>query len=218
MRVGLDGFALHPLKLDPFGMLDFARRRGFQGLLFGSLGTDPGRLREIRAHADRLGLFSFVSVSSPNFHALKSNSAERVRRLEEEIERAAACGWHELGANLGNEKTRFEDPRPWPEHEAAALQVLKGLRPVLKGCNSRINLEPHGECGVFELIRLVEQAGPDCAGICLDTANVLCFAEDPVAAARRAAPYTHLTHLQAKLSLRGGSKAARQGDSGRSQY
>ena len=47
-----------------------------------------------------------------------------------------------------------------------------------------------------ELVRLVEDVGPDIAGICVDTANVLCHSEDPLLAARRAAPYTHLTHTK----------------------
>ena len=67
---------------------------------------------------------------------------------------------------------------------------------MLRQHGSRIDLETHGDSTTFELVRLVEDVGPDIAGICLDTANVLCHCEDPLLAARRAAPYAHLTHTK----------------------
>jgi len=42
----------------------------------------------------------------------------------------------------------------------------------------------------------MDGAGPDVAGITFDTGNVLARGEDPVAAARRVAPYVHSTHIK----------------------
>ena len=201
MRVGLDGYTISRLKLDPFQTLDFVAKHGLEGMQFGGVrglsGTlDAGRLREVRAHADGLGLYSHVSVSTCNPHLIRGPLDEHVERLTQEIEAAAACGWHELHSSLGGLNERYGHPVRWPQHLADAADLIRRLGPALRQHGSRIDLETHGDTTTFELVRLVEDAGPDIAGICLDTANVLCHAEHPVLAARRAAPYTHLTHLK----------------------
>jgi len=201
MRVGLDTYTIGCLKLNAFQMLDFVVEHDLEGVQFGgvrglSKALYPGELKEIRAHADKLGLYSHVSVSTCNPHLLSSGVDEHLERLEQEVEAAAACGWHELHSSLGGGDERYVHPVRWTQHLADATELIRKLGPVLRHHGSRINLETHGDTSTFELVRLVEDAGPDIAGICLDTANVLCQAEDPVWAARRAAPYTHLTHTK----------------------
>ncbi|HJN16561.1 MAG TPA: sugar phosphate isomerase/epimerase [Armatimonadota bacterium] len=211
MRVGIDTFTIRELGLDPIQQLDYIRNRGFEGAQFGALGTDVGRLREIRAHADALGLYSHVSVLSPNPYFGETSRAERVQTIRQQIEAAAECGWHELHSLLGGEDTRYRDPVPWPTHLADSSELIRELAPVLRAHGSRIDLETHGEVTTFELVRIAEDVGPDVAGICLDTANVLIFGEDPVAAARRAAPYTHLTHAKDAILYFSDRGVTRQG-------
>jgi len=201
MRVGLDTFTIRELKLSPLAQLEFIRARGLEGAQFGGLRSlsaslDPGEIGAVREAADAMGLYSHVSVFSPNPHNSEDEEKQLRARLTREIETAAAFGWHELHCALGNEKTRYAHEVPWKQHLADSTAFVKSLAPVLRANASRLNLETHGDTTTFELVRLVEEAGADVAGICLDTANVLCFAEDPVAAARRAAPYTHLTHTK----------------------
>ena len=66
MQVGLDTFTIRELGLDPFATLNFIREHGLEGAQFGGLRSlsraGPGRLREVRAHADDLGLYTHVSV------------------------------------------------------------------------------------------------------------------------------------------------------------
>jgi len=57
-------------------------------------------------------------------------------------------------------------------------------------------VETHEEITSFEVARLAEAVGPDVVGVTFDTANVLARAENPMAAARRLAPYTHLSHAK----------------------
>lgn len=202
MRVGVDTFTLRDLKLNPFQQLDYIHKMGLEGAQFGGLRSlsptlDPGELQAVRDRADGLGLYSHVSLSiTCNPHLAKIPPEEHAARIREEIEKAAACGWHELHSSLGNGDERYGHPVPWTRHLADSTTFLRTLGPVLRQHHSRINLETHGDTTTFELVRLVEEVGPDCAGICLDTANVMCHAEDPVAAAKRAAPYTHLTHTK----------------------
>jgi len=210
MRVGLDAYTIHPLGLDPFQTLDFADQRGLEGVQFGGLGDDLGRMRDVRARADGLGLYCHTSVSSPNPCGHQGSAAELTGRLRGEIERAAACGWRELHSSLGGTEERTGRPVPWARQLDASRELLAGLGPVLRGHGCRIDLETHGDATTWELVRLAEAVGPDVLGICLDTANVLLY-EDPDAAARRAAPYTHLTHAKDGLLFFNDRGLMRQG-------
>lgn len=202
MRVGVDTFTLRDLKLDPFQQLDFIARTGLEGAQFGGLNglsktMDPGEIRAVREKADALGLYTHVSLSvTCNPHLTKLAPDAHAAQIAKEIELAARFGWHELHSSLGGGDERYTHAVPWTQHLADSAAFLKTLVPVLRQHGSRIDLETHGDITTQEAVQLVEDVGPDCAGICLDTANVMCHAEDPVEAARRAAPYTHLTHTK----------------------
>lgn len=197
MRVGIDTFSLRDLELDAFGQLQWISDHELDGAQFGGLGTDVGRLQEIRARADELGLYSHVSIGSPNWRMGGSAYGDCVAVLTSQIAAAAEAGWHELHTSLGSEKNRYgHQTQSWASQVEGSVRVLQELAPVLRSTGSRVNLEPHFDTTTFELVRIAETVGPDICGICLDTANVMLFGEHPLEAMRRVAPYTHLTHLK----------------------
>jgi sugar phosphate isomerase/epimerase len=200
MRVGLDVFTLSPLQLGPYEVLDYLAAHDLDGALFGRLESldsklDPGALRDFRATADGRGLFTDVSAPTCN-PCLTADPEALLAEITRHVELAAACGWHELHSSLGSDDNRYHHALRWPDQLRASADFLRRLRPVLHAHGSRLNLETHGDSTTFELVRLAEDVGPDILGICLDTANVLCHCEHPTLAARRAAPYTHLTHVK----------------------
>lgn len=200
MEIGLDSFALHPLDLGPVAQLNWVKEHGFGGIQFGDVehlsGGDSGRLRDIRATADGMSLYTHVSAGFCNPLAAGQPEAYLLESLTRRVHRAAECGWHELHGVLGGPDERTGRPVPWQEQLAVSAHLLKSMAPALRDHGSRINLETHGDVTTFELVRMVEDVGPDIQGICLDTANVVLHGEHPVQAAIRAAPYTHLTHCK----------------------
>lgn len=197
MKIGIDTFSIRDLKLDAFAQLDWIHKHDFEGAQFGGLGTDVGRLREIRARADELGLYSHVSVGTPNWRMGTGSFRECLSALRAQVTAAAEAGWHELHASLGSDANRYRhETQTWAAQLDGSIRMLCELAPVLRDFGSRINLEPHFDTTTFELVRIAETVGPDICGICLDTANVMLFGEHPLDAMRRAAPYTHLTHTK----------------------
>jgi sugar phosphate isomerase/epimerase len=91
---------------------------------------------------------------------------------------------------------RFRTDVTWQEQLAASEGFLKKLAPIARDLGIHMNLETHEEITTFEVVRLVEAVGPDVMGITFDTGNVTHRGEDPVAAARRIAPYVRQTHLK----------------------
>ncbi|NUP74663.1 MAG: TIM barrel protein [Sinomonas sp.] len=219
MKIGVDGRKIPgAANHTPFEILEHAKALGMEGVYFRTVlditpTLDLGVLRELRKHADALGLYLQMGLAKVNPYAAAEAPEVRVLgegdytrgivRLMEACREGADCG--ELWAACGNYKPnlpgyyandRFRTDAPWPDQLAAIEKFLHQLAPAARGLDVHINIETHEEITTNEVVRLVEAVGPDVLGITLDTANVLARGEDPIAAARRAAPYVRATHLR----------------------
>lgn len=200
MKVGVDGFTLRDLHLDPIGMLDYAKAHGLAGVHCWVTGLDgpdgAAKAGEVRDHADSLGLYIETSGHTPNPHLSPLSREQLVAQIGTIVANAAECGWHELHSWCGGPDARWQSAVSWTMQMQDTQALFKEIAPVLRDHGSRLNMEPKGGLSTFDVVEIIEAVGPDVAGVCLDTANTLCFAEDPVAAARRVAPYTHMTHAK----------------------
>ncbi len=220
MLVGVDstkfpGAGAH----DAVWLLDEAARHGLDGVFFRSAlelspTLDRVQMREAAGHAARLGLRVEAGVakvnpfSTPEAPAIRALGGGDYRlAMVRMIEAAAQAGIHELWTALCNYQfdlaplgvcafDRFRTDVEWQEQLDATAAFLRTLAPVLRAHGSHLNVETHEEITSFELVRLVEAVGPDVLGITFDTANVAVRGEEPVAAARRAAPYVRATHVR----------------------
>lgn len=201
MRVGIDVFTIRELNLDPFQQIDFVEKRGFEGVQYGGIRSlsdtlDLGKLREIQAYAKEKHVYAHVSVSPVNPVFSDRSFEEQKKNLEEEITAAAQAGWHELHSIMCRGlEDRYAPQIPWRRQVDLTIKMINQLRPTLEKNGSRINIEDHSDT-TFDCLRVIEATGSHLTGVCLDTANTLCNAEDPVMAAKRVAPYTHLTHTK----------------------
>ncbi|GIM91586.1 sugar phosphate isomerase/epimerase family protein [Paractinoplanes toevensis] len=197
--------------------LDKIHSLGLDGAFFRSLFAlsptlDPGEIFEISAHAASLGLYlevgtakvnPFATPEAPEIRAL--GDGDYLLGLEKIIRACAAAGITELWTATANYQfkikglyacDRFRTDVWWADQLAATAKVLAKLGPLLRDLGCHLNIETHEEITSFEVVRLVEEAGPDAFGITFDTANVLVRGEDPIAAAHRVAPYTRQSHVR----------------------
>jgi sugar phosphate isomerase/epimerase len=219
MRVGSDTDKLPAdiKKQGAFAVLDYLKQRGFDGAFFRlmldlSPTLDKGELREIRAHADSLGLFLDAGIGWVNPY----NTPERpeIRRfgngdyrsaVEKMISAARLINCTELWAVSAHSihgdpfyvaYDRFRTDVTWNDQLEAMGKFIAILAPMLRDLGCRLNLETHGDETSFEAIRLIEQCGPDILGVTLDTGNLPLQADVPLNAIKRLAPYVHLTHCK----------------------
>lgn len=200
MRVGVDSFTLSPLSLNPYQTLDYVKKMGLDGVQFSGMNElsknrDAGELKNIRDYASSLGMYIEISTGECNPLLSGQSEEEQRQRIENEIKVFAELGWHELRSIISYNDERYKHSVPWDIHLKKCSEFVSSLRPILKEYGSRINLENHGD-STFDILHVVEAAGADICGVCLDTANTLVNAEDPVLAAKRVAPYTHMTHIK----------------------
>lgn len=215
MRIGIDTFTIRDLKLDPYQTIDYLKNLGFEGVLYGGIRSisenlDTGNLRDIRDYADSRDMYSYVSVSVVNPVIYKDGFDKLKERITEEIKAAAAGNWHELHSIINVEMERYCHSVPWSMHINQCIKLINSLRPVLEKYGSRINIETHGET-TFDVLKVIEATGEHLTGVCLDTANMLANAEDPVLAAKRVAPYTYLTHAKDGIVYFSENGISRQG-------
>ncbi|MFD7156592.1 sugar phosphate isomerase/epimerase family protein [Kribbella sp. NPDC059898] len=219
MGVGLDARHFPPeiTRRGPHAVLDHAVALGAGGVFFRTLfdispTLDPGLLREIRSHADATGLYlegglgkvnPFAAAETPELRAF--GNGDVVLGIRRTVEAAAAIGLTDLWAGTANYKPqyagilgfdRFRTDVAWSRQLAAISGFLTTLAPIVRDLGVHLNLETHEEITSFELVRIVEEVGPDVVGIVYDTANMLHRAEHPVHTARRVAPYVRQTHLK----------------------
>jgi sugar phosphate isomerase/epimerase len=218
MRVGIDGRKIPLLEqYGPAGSLDHAQRVGLEGIFFRTVlemspTLDPGELRAIRDRADALGLYLESGIGKVNPFAAPEQPEQRAagdgdvllgfRRM---LEACRAMDVTEVWCGTANFKPqyqgywrydRFRTDVAWDEQLAATTRLSKKLAPIARDLGIHMNVETHEEITTFEIVRMVEEVGPDAVGITFDIANVTHRAEDPVMAARRVAPYVRQTHMK----------------------
>lgn len=219
MKVGSDTDKL-PFEVKKKGaiaVLDYLKERGFEGAFFRlmldlSTTLDHGELKEVKAHADSLGLFLESGIGWVNPY----NTPERpeIRRfgngdyrlaVEKMISAARVIDCTELWAVSAHSihgdpfyvaYDRFRTDVSWNDQLEAITKFISMIAPMLRDLGCRINLETHGDETSFEAIRLIEKSGQDIVGITLDTGNLPLQGDVPLAAIKRLAPYVHMTHCK----------------------
>ena len=220
MRIGVDSTKFPgAADLTAAAIVERAAELGLEGVFFRSVlelspTLDVGRMRATVDRARELGLHveagigkvnPFSTPEAPRIRAL--GGGDYLRALTMMIEAAAAAGVHEVWSALCNFQfdlagtglyafDRFRTDVDWSEQLAATTAFLRRLAPVLRAQGSHVNVETHEEITSFELVRMVEEVGPDAMGITFDTANVVVRGESVSAAARRVAPYVRSTHVR----------------------
>jgi len=202
MRFGLDMFSLRSQGWSPFDQLDFAARWGVHVAHYSEIrllgGLDPEHLRRVRAHADargialELGMLS-ICPSSGIFDAAKGDAAAQIAAM---LPAAHILGSPFVRCVVG----RMEDRRLPGGIERRiddAIAVLKTVRSRVTDAGLKLAIENHaGDMQARELKMLVEEAGPDFVGVCVDAGNPVWAIEDPHLTLETLAPYVLTSHVR----------------------
>jgi hypothetical protein len=97
---------------------------------------------------------------------------------------------------MGNEKDRLT-PGGIEPHMEKTIQVLRAARSRALDSGVKIALENHaGDMQAREVRTIIEDAGKDFVGACLDTGNPMWVVEDPMVTLEVLAPYVVTTHVR----------------------
>ena len=202
VKLGIDLFSLRAQKWTPFEALDYCAARKVQVVHFSEIrfigSLEPEHLRKVRAKASELGLeveigMRSICPTSKMFDPKEGTAEEQLGRM---IDAAEAVGSHIVRAVLGSGEDRVK-PGPIEARIHDTAQVLKNVRAKAMDKNIKVAIENHaGDMQARELKMLVEEAGRDFVGVCLDSGNPLWTIEDPHLTLDVLHPYVLTSHVR----------------------
>ncbi len=201
VKLGLDLFSVRSQGWTPFQHLDYAAQLQVKVVHFSEIrfigGLDAANLRAVRRHAEELGIEIEIGTrsicpSSKMFDATAGTAEEQLGRM---LDSAALCGSRIVRAVLGSSEDRKTGPLSM--HIENTVKVLRNVRSKAQDLNLRIAMENHsGDMQSWQLKQLIEAAGPDFVGACLDSGNPLWTLEDPHVALDTLHPYVLTSHVR----------------------
>jgi len=200
VRFGLDIFSLNQQNWTPFEHLEFAAKWKLKVVHFSEIrfigSLDPDNLKKVRARADELGIdleigMRSICPTSAMFDKTAGSADEQLGRM---IDAAKIVRSPIVRAVLGSSADRAGGI---DRHIDALAGVLKANGPRLRDAGVKVAIENHaGDMQARELKRLVETAGPDIVGVCLDSGNPVWTIEDPHLTLDTLAPYGLTSHMR----------------------
>ncbi|MGC2656956.1 MAG: TIM barrel protein [Bryobacteraceae bacterium] len=201
VRLGIDIFSLRSQNWTPFQYLDYAAKQQVQVVHFSEIrflgSLDPEHLKKVRQHAEGLGLQLEIGMKSicPSSKMFDASAGTAEQQLGRMIDSAKIIGSPIVRAVLGSVADRT--PGPIEVHIADTVRVLHNIRSKATGEGIKIAIENHaGDMQARELKTLIEGAGPDFVGVCLDSGNPLWTIEDPHLTLEVLHPYALTSHMR----------------------
>jgi sugar phosphate isomerase/epimerase len=202
MKLGLDLFSLRRQGWTIFQHLDYCRQIGLDAVMI----PDPDFLERldddyldgVKAHAGRLGLeleYGMYSIC-PTSNAFSDKRGTAVEQLQLNLHVAHRLGSRYLRALLGNNGDR-RGPLSLRQQIDNTIGTLRTCRQQALDLGIRVAIENHaGDLQARELKALIQEAGPDFVGACIDSGNSLWVAESPFVTLEHLAPYVLMSHIR----------------------
>ncbi len=201
VKPGIDLFSIRSQNWTPFQYLDYCAAHGAKVVHFSEVrfigSLDSANLRQVREHAEGLGIeveigMKSICPTSKMFEPKDGSAEDQIARM---ITAAKIVGSRIVRCVLGSSDDRL--PGPIERHIESMVKVIHNVRPKLADANLKLAIENHaGDMQARELKTLIEQAGPDVAGVCLDSGNPLWTLEDPHLTLDTLHPYVLTSHVR----------------------
>ena len=202
MKLGVDNFSLRFNDWDAFELLDYSNKVGLEVLHFSNLvpfkSLDNGYLDEVKQQADHLGIGIEVGMGSicPTSNTFDKTNGSATEQLTQMLHIAAHFDSPAVRCFLGNNTDRSPYPS-FQTHIDATIATCQAVRPLAIDLGVKIAIENHAaDFQGQELKELIERAGPDFVGACIDAGNPLWVGESPFTTLDHLAPYVVMSHIR----------------------
>lgn len=198
----MDAYSLRSQQWDAFQILDYCQKLGVRVVHFSEIrllgGLEKAHLQAVQRRAANFGLDLEIGMLSicPTSNLFNASEGTAKEQLERMITAAATIGSPIVRAVIGNAADR-RSAVPLEQSMANAVSVLRSVRSQALDNGVKIAIENHsGDMQASELKRLIEEAGSDFVGACLDSGNPLITLEDPHFSLELLAPYVLTSHVR----------------------
>ncbi len=201
VKLGIDLFSIRSSGWTPFQYLDYCATQKVNVVHFSEIrfiGTlEPDNLRKVRKYAEDRNIEVEIGTKSicPSSAMFDSKDGTAEEQLSRMIVAAATVGSKIVRAVLGSSEDRKGGLID--HHIDDTVATLRKVRTRVLDAGLKIAIENHaGDMQARELKRLVESAGPDFVGVCLDSGNPLWTLEDPHLSLETLHPYVLTSHVR----------------------
>ena len=202
VRFGLDMFSLRSQGWTPIQQLDWCAQHHVKVVHFSEIRfigrLDPDNLKRVRAHADELGIELEIGMRSicPTSTMFDKTQGTAEEQLSKMVDAARIVRSPIVRCVLGSVADR-SGPAGIEVHIEDTIKVLRNSRSRIVDAGVKIAIENHaGDMQARELKTLVEGAGRDFVGVCLDSGNPLWTIENPHLTLETLAPYVLTSHMR----------------------
>jgi sugar phosphate isomerase/epimerase len=202
VKIGIDLFSIRSSGWTPFEYLDYCSKWSASVVHFSEIrfigNLEPDHLRKVREHAAKLGIELEIGMRSicPSSKAFDPSQGTAEQQIERMVNAAKLAGSQIVRAFLGTMNDR-PGPVPIEGHIENTVKVLRNVRSRVMDAGVKIAIENHaGDMQARELKMLIEGAGKDFVGACLDSGNPLWVLEDPHLTLETLAPYVVTSHIR----------------------
>ena len=201
VRFGVDMYSLGAQNWTPFQQLDFAAKWNVKVVHFSEIrflgNLEPDNLKKVRACADELGLdleigMRSICPTSAMFDKAAGHRRGTARthgRRRDASSARRSSGPCSAAAPIAKAASSGTSTR-WSTCSRAS-------RSRVMDAGVKVAIENHaGDMQARELKTLIEAAGPDFVGVCLDSGNPVWTIEDPHLTLETLAPYVLTSHMR----------------------
>lgn len=202
VKFGIDLFSIRSSGWTPFEYLDYCAKWGARIVHFSEIrfigSLEEPHLRKVREYATKLGVSLEIGMrsicpTSKAFDPARGSAEEQILRM---VHAARVAGSPIVRAFLGTMADRT-GPGGIDARIEDTVKVLRGVRSRVQDAGVKIAIENHaGDMQARELKSLIEGAGKDFVGACLDSGNPLWAIEDPHLTLETLAPYVLTSHVR----------------------
>jgi sugar phosphate isomerase/epimerase len=199
IRLGFDSYSIRDFRWKDIQLLDYAASLKLDTIQLSGLGDyeslEPEHLAKVKEHASRLDIAIDAGVGcicplSSGWYPKDGTPAELLRKG---MRVAKAVGATSMRCYMGGRGDRPQLERCMEITVAA----LRSVRTEALDLGVRIAVENHaGDMQAREVKSLIEAAGKDFVGSCLDSGNPMWVVEDPLVALETLGPYVVTTHIR----------------------
>ena len=156
---------------------------------------DEAAVRQVKDHADRLGIklqlaMSSVCPSSRSFNAKNGTLEEQVTRA---LRASQIFGAKCMRCILGGDPERPQIDM----HIDNMVKAVRGMRSQIADSGIKLAVENHGgDLQAREMKAMIEAVGTDIMGVCLDSGNPVWMLEDPHMTLEMLIPYAETCHVR----------------------
>jgi 3-oxoisoapionate decarboxylase len=202
VKLGVDLFSIRDQGWSPIEYLDYCAKWGAKVVHFSEIrfigSLEEQNLKQVRAHAEKLGIeveigMRSICPTSTIFDPKQGTAEEQLTRM---IVAAQTVGSPIVRCVLGSSADRASSV-PLEQNIENTVKVLRNMRSRVVDAGLKIAIENHsGDMQGRELKSLIEAAGKDFVGACLDAGNPLWTMEDPHVTLEAVAPYVLTSHVR----------------------